>query len=165
MTQIGSLDRRSEEGDLELTFRETQPSDVEELFSVRARTRENSISKEQLAELGITPGAIAEHIADGKIKGWLCSHDSIVVGFCNGDVATGEVLVLAVLPEYERRGIGRKLLAHVVGCLRSIGINNLWLAASPDPSVRAHGFYRSLGWRPNGKVDDNGDEILVLTSS
>jgi hypothetical protein len=56
---------------VELTFRETLPSDVEELFSVRARTRENPISKEQLADLGITPEAIAGHVADGRIKGWV----------------------------------------------------------------------------------------------
>jgi hypothetical protein len=77
-------------GDVELTFRETLPSDVERLFSVRARTTENPISKEQLAELGITPEAIAGDVASGRIKGWICSHDSDLVGFCNGDGETGE---------------------------------------------------------------------------
>jgi hypothetical protein len=61
--------RAKEEGDVELTFRETLPSDVERLFSVRARNRENPISKEQLAELGITPDAIAGDVASGRIKG------------------------------------------------------------------------------------------------
>ena len=149
---------------MELTFRETLPSDVERLFSVRARTRENPISKEQLAELGITPEAIAGGVASGRIKGWICSHDSDLVGFCNGDGETGQVLVLAVLPEYECRGIGSNLLAHVVEWLRSVGFNTLWLAASSDSGTRAHGFYRSLGWRPNGEIDENGDEILVFES-
>ena len=101
----------------------------------------------------------------GRLKGWVCLHESNLVGFCNGDVKTGEVLVLAVLPEYERRGIGTCLLSRVVECLRSLGCTTIWLAASPDPSVRAHGFYRSLGWRPNGKEDQNGDEILVFDSN
>jgi GNAT superfamily N-acetyltransferase len=149
---------------VELTFRETLPSDVERLFSVRARTRENPMSKEQLEELGITPEAIAGDVASGRIKGWICSYDSDLVGFCNGDGETGEILVLAVLPEYEGRGIGSKLLAHVVGWLRSVGFNTLWLAASSDAGIRAHGFYRSLGWRPNGEIDENGDEILVFES-
>lgn len=144
------------------TFRETLPSDVEELLAVRARTREDPISQEQLAELGITPEVIAEHIASGRIKGWICAHESELVGFCNGDGQTGEFLVLAVLPEHENKGIRSKLLAHVVEWLRSIGFNTLWLAASPDARTRAHGFYRSLGWRPSGKIDENGDEILVL---
>jgi GNAT superfamily N-acetyltransferase len=84
------------------------------------------------------------------------------VGFCNGDGTTGEVLVLAVLPEYEAKGIGKKLLTCVVEWLRSIGFEQPWLAASPESSVRAHGFYRSLGWRPSGRVLENGDEILQL---
>ena len=149
---------------MELTFRETLPSDVERLFSVRARTRENPISKEQLADLGITPEAIARDVASGRIKGWICSHASDLVGFCNGDGETGEVLVLAVLPEYECRGIGRNLLAHVVEWLRSVGFNTLWLAASSSSGTRAHGFYRSLGGRPNGEIDKNGDEIFVFES-
>ncbi len=147
---------------MELTIRETLPSDVGELFSVRARTRENPISSEQLEEFGITPGVITGHMASGRIRGWVCSHELDLVGFCNGDGETGEVLVLAVLPEYEGRGVGSKLLAHVVEWLRSIGFNTLWLAASSDAATRAHGFYRSLGWRPSGKIDENGDEILVL---
>jgi GNAT superfamily N-acetyltransferase len=159
---MGACKKRG--GVVELTFRETLPSDVEKLFSVRARTRENPISKEQLAELGITPEAIAGHVADGRIRGWVCSHDSDLVGFCNGDGETGEILVLAVLPEYEGRGIGSTLLTHVVAWLRSAGLNTLWLAASPDAGTRAHGFYRLLGWRPNGEIDDNGDKILVLPS-
>ena len=150
---------------MELTVRETLPSDVGELFSVRARTRENSISSEQLEEFGITPEVIAGHIAAGRIKGWVCWHKSDLVGFCNGDGETGEILVLAVLPEYEGRGVGSNLLAHVVEWLRSVGFNSLWLAASPDATTRAHGFYRLLGWCPSGKIDENGDEILVLPGS
>lgn len=148
-----------------LTFRETLPSDVGELFSVRARTRENPISCEQLAELGITPEVIAGQMASGRIKGWVCLHEQNLIGFCNGDGQTGEVLVLAVLPDYESRGIGSILLAYVVEWLRSIGFDTLWLAASPDNATRAHGFYRSLGWCPDGKIDENGDEILVLSGA
>jgi len=57
---------------VELIFREAMPSDVGELFSVRARTRENPISSEQLAELRITPEVIAGQVASGRIKGRVC---------------------------------------------------------------------------------------------
>ena len=153
---------RQNGGDVALIFRETLPSDVEVLFSVRGRTRENPLSSEQLEQFGITTEVIAGHIAGGRIKGWVCWHESDVVGFCNGDAETGEVLVLAVLPEYESRGIGTTLLAHVVEWLRSVGFNTPWLAASPNAATRAHGFYRSLGWQSSGKIGKNGDEILVL---
>jgi GNAT superfamily N-acetyltransferase len=147
---------------MDLVFRETLPSDIEGLFSVRARTRESAISKAGLASIGITVESIAKQMASGRLKGWVCLNSSTLVGFCNGDAETGEVLVLAVLPEYERRGIGTYLLSRVVEWLRSVGSDTIWLAASPDTRIRAHGFYRSLGWRPNGKREPNGDEILVF---
>jgi len=150
---------------MDLVFRETLQSDIEALFSVRARTRESAISKEGLASIGVTPESIAKQMASGRLKGWVCLHGSTLIGFCNGDGETGEVTVLAVLPEYERRGIGSSLLSRVVEWLCSAGCNTIWLAASPDTRIRAHGFYRSLGWRPNGKTEQNGDEILVLEFS
>lgn len=147
---------------MELIFREVQCGDIEDLFSVRARTRENPASIAQLAKVGITPASSAEALASGRVKGWLCTAGGSVVGFCTGHSETGEVLVLAVLPEYETRGIGRRLLTLVVEWLRSSDDRNIWLAASPNPAVRAHGFYRSLGWVPSGETLSNGDEILVL---
>ncbi len=150
--------------DMELIFRETLRSDIEGLFSVRARTRENPNSKEQLASLGITAESIVKQMASGRLKGWVCLDSSTLVGFCSGDAETGEVLVLAVLPDYEGRGIGTHLLSRVVEWLRSVGSHTIWLAASPDSRIRAHGFYRSLGWRPNGEIDENDDEILEFES-
>lgn len=77
-----------------------------------------------------------------------------------------ELTIRETLPSdvHEGRGIGSNLLARVVEWLRSAGFSTLWLAASPDAGTRAYGFYRSLGWRPNGEIDENGDEILVLPS-
>src|SRR4029077_12508496 len=81
-----------------------------------------------------------------------------------GRPATGEVLVLAVLPQFEGRGIGKTLLSLAVNCLRSFKPTRIWLGASSDPGTRSHGFYRALGWRPVGEKDTHGDEILVLPS-
>ena len=164
MDTRGAFEAISSRHAMDLVFRETLPSDIEGLFSVRARTRESPISKEGLASIGVTAESIARQMASGRVKGWVCLDSSILVGFCNGDAETGEVLVLAVLPDYERRGIGTYLLSRVVEWLRSAGSSTIWLAASPDPRMRAHGFYRSLGWRANGKKQQNGDEILTLES-
>lgn len=72
--------------------------------------------------------------------------------------------MLAVLPGFGGRGIGRRVLAAAVAHLRTSGHRELWLVASPDPRVRAHGFYRSQGWRPSGKNAEGG-EILTLSLS
>lgn len=150
---------------MELTYRATQVDDIEDMFWVRARTRQNAVSKEYLATLGITPASSAADMASGRVKGWGCFHNSSLVGFCNGNSATGEVLVLAVLAKYEGNGIGTRLLSHVVEWLRSTGLQRPWLAASPDPRIRAHGFYRAIGWQAIGRRLENGDEILELKPS
>jgi GNAT superfamily N-acetyltransferase len=147
---------------LEPIFRRTCEQDVEALFSIRERTRENPVSRVRLATLGITPTSAAASLRSGDIVSWVCEYDSTVVGFCSGEMATGEVLVLAVLPDYEGKGIGRGLVALVTQDLRDFGHQRLWLAASPDPALRSYGFYRSAGWRSSGGTDSNGDEILVL---
>lgn len=145
-----------------LQYRKTQRNDVEAQFDVRSKTRENPISKARLAGMGVTPASMVEGLESGELCGWVCLNDTSVVGFCTGHIATGEVLVLAVLPAFEGRGIGKQLLGRVVEDLQQAGANLIWLSADSNSAVRAHGFYRQLGWLPSGEVLDNGDEILEL---
>jgi ribosomal protein S18 acetylase RimI-like enzyme len=102
-------------------FREICARDIEELLDVRAATRENAIPRQRLAQMGITPTSVGEGLASGATKGWVCSWESRIVGFCMGDWQRGEVLVLAVLPEAEGRGIGKTLLSLVIEWL-SLGM-------------------------------------------
>lgn len=145
-----------------VSFREMREDDIDELFDVRGATRENAISRERLAGMGITPASVAENLVAGRTRGWVCACESRIVGFCIGESAGGEVLVLAVLPEFEGRDIGKMLLSLAVGWLRSFRPVRVWLGASADPGTRSYGFYRSLGWRPVGEKDEHGDEVLVL---
>ena len=147
---------------LDLEFRDTRITDVDALFEVRANTRQNPLSRAALAELGITPESTSAALINGTIVGSICTSQERVVAFCSGAVETGEILVLAVLPEYEGLGIGTQLLNRVVARLQSAGAQRLWLAAAADPTVRAHGFYRALGWQATGERTANGDEILEL---
>jgi len=145
-----------------LHYRKTQIDDVSTLFEVRGKTRENPISKQQLAQMGITHAAVVEGLDAGGLYGGVCVSQESIVGFCTGDMATGEILVLAVLPDFEGQGVGKKLLSNVVDQLQRNGANSIWLAADSNASVRAHGFYRRLGWLPTGDVLENGDEVLSL---
>jgi ribosomal protein S18 acetylase RimI-like enzyme len=147
---------------MDLEFRDTRITDVDALFEVRANTRQNQLSRAALAELGITPESTSAALISGATVGAVCTYRKRVVGFCSGAVETGEILVLAVLPDYEGRRIGTRLLDYVVARLRKAGSPRLWLAAAADPTVRAHGFYRALGWRATGERAANGDEILEL---
>jgi ribosomal protein S18 acetylase RimI-like enzyme len=147
---------------MNLIFRKALVSDIERTFTVRGQTRQNPLSKDDLARYGITPESLAAGMASKAIDGWVCLDEADLVGFCNGDNTTGEVLVLAVLPAYEGKGIGKRLLSNVVQQLRALGFKVPWLAASPDSRIRAYGFYRGLGWRPTGRSLKNGDQILEL---
>jgi ribosomal protein S18 acetylase RimI-like enzyme len=148
-----------------VTFREAGVEDIPAMFEVRVRTRENAFSAGELAALGITPQTTAALMHTGALRSFVCVRDSSLVGFCSGAVATGEVLVIAVLPEFERQGIGRALLRAVSEALLCAGCRRLWLSAAADPATRAHGFYRALGWRPTGDRNAAGDEILEYRTS
>jgi ribosomal protein S18 acetylase RimI-like enzyme len=145
----------------QFVFRETGQSDIEQTFSIRASTRQNPIAVSRLVAWGFTPASVWEKYSTGEYLGWVCEDKGKVVGFISGEVTTGEILVLAVLPEYEGKKIGKTLLSLLVGSLRKKGRTSLWLSASPDPEIRAHGFYRANGWAPDGRTLENGDEILI----
>lgn len=70
-----------------------------------------------------------------------------------GDKTTGEIWVIAVLREFEGRGIGRQLLRLVEDWLWSHGWKEIWLTTDPDESLRAIGFYRHEGWQ-DWKIED-----------
>ena len=136
--------------------------DVPAVLAVRFATRENAITLEELAaDYGITPASIADSLRGNDVRGWLCAAAGDVIGFAMGDRSSGEVQVVAVLPDFEGRGIGKTLLARVCNWLFAEGHDEIWLGANPDPEVRATGFYRRLGWRRSG-VMKGEDEVLRL---
>ena len=143
-----------------MIFREIEKADIDDILAIRTSTRENSFSMEDLAGIGVTPQSVAAWL-EGAIRGWLCETDGIPAGFAMGDSATAEVLVLAVRPEYEGRGVGKGLMIRLQEWLWTFGHRELWLWSNPDSRVRAHGFYRIIGWYPAGEVKGN-NEMLKL---
>jgi GNAT superfamily N-acetyltransferase len=144
------------------TLRPAVPGDARECVRIRGLTRENAIDEARLRSAGITVDTWARDIASGALPGVVCEAGGRMVGYCFGDRATGEVVVLALLPEHEGKGLGRALLDAVTGLLRARGHGRLFLGCSPDPACRAYGFYRHLGWRSTGALDRFGDEVLEL---
>ncbi|GAB5410598.1 MAG: hypothetical protein BalsKO_29630 [Balneolaceae bacterium] len=145
-----------------ITYRRTLASDFDKCAEVRSKTRQNPASPEFLASIGITAETQAPLFENGTLVGFVAESNNEIIGFCTGYTTTGEVQVLAMLPDFEGLGIGKRLLQMVANLLFEEGFKKLWLAASPNPEIRAYGFYRYLGWKPTGKIDDQGDEILEL---
>jgi ribosomal protein S18 acetylase RimI-like enzyme len=130
---------------MELTFREITRDDIPALFAVRIATRENTLSLEELAALGITEESV-RGMMETTHRGWLCAVDGETIGFAMGNGNTGEMWVVAVLPEFEGRGIGAKLMTLVEDWLFSLGWEELWLTTDVDTRLRAYGFYKKYGW-------------------
>ena len=144
-----------------LDYRRMIASDLPGVFDVRTSTRENVVTLEDLkTRHGLTPATLTEAML-GTVGGWVCTDSDRIAGFAMGDRATGEVTVVAVLPAYEGLGIGKKVLALVRDWLFESGHEEVWLMATPDPTIRAYGFYRALGWRANG-TRIQGEEKMVL---
>ena len=141
-------------------FRAIAPSDVPALFVVRTAARENPFSLEALRAIGITEASVREKLASIH-RGWLAEVGGRIVGFAMGDSATGELLVVAVLPAHEGRGIGRTLLTLVQDWLWSNGWSELWLTTGPEKTTRAFHLYCRLGWRDCGL--SNGQRRLKLS--
>lgn len=137
-----------------MVYREIVAADIPALFSVRVKTHENRLTREELDAMGITEASVKAMLA-GSYRGWLCEVDGQVVGFAMGDCATGELWVIAVLPEFIGRGIGAVLLGKVEAWLKQSGCQRLWLTTDVDPTLKAYGFYCQHGW-----VDDRIENDL-----
>ena len=148
---------------MDLKFRQAQPTDAASCIEVRGLTRQNPASVQVLREqFGVTETSLNSALSQNQVTGVVCLDQEQVIGFCLGDTSSGEVQVLAVLPEYEGVGVGKTLLMFLVEQLFELGFERLFLMASPDPEIRAHGFYRHLGWVPTEETDAIGDQRLEL---
>ena len=148
-----------------VTYRRAVPSDIAACIELRGKTRENAVSVERLRQLGVTQESWSAEVASDDLPGYVCLEHGRIVGYVFADKQTGEVVVLALLPDWEGRGIGKKLLGMTVADLAKLGLQRLFLGCSCDPKVRSYGFYRHLGWKSTGTFDSNNDEVLELILS
>ncbi len=133
-----------------MIFRAARVEDISNIFKVRLAVAENKLND---------PNSInakdCELYLTQRGKGWLCEINQTVVGFSIIDLKENKVWALFLLPEFEGKGIGRKLHELMLHWYFEQGKEELWLSTSPN--TRAEGFYRKLGWTENGK--HKGDEI------
>jgi len=143
-----------------LVFQAALAQDAAAFITLRGQTRQNAVTAERLAEFGITAESWAELMRSGSLPGHACHANGVLAGYCFGDLDTGEIIVLALLPAVEGRGAGKTLLELVMADLRAHGHQRLFLGCSSDPASRSYGFYRHLGWTSTGETDAHGDEVL-----
>ena len=86
------------------------------------------------------------------IPQWLVNPDVITVtyvknghplGFAILSVLSGEILAIAVIPKYQRSGIGSALLNHIEGLAGTLGLGRLLLHTAKDNDVACSFFLRA----------------------
>lgn len=100
--------------------------------------------------------AIADLLEMQGSFGWLALHgdenvpNPIGLVFCRTLSGEGEVLVLAVLPTYWRKGVGRALLATALEQAAAVGIRRMLLEVAID-NDSARALYESFGFVTAGR--------------
>ncbi|WP_415777770.1 GNAT family N-acetyltransferase, partial [Kerstersia gyiorum] len=110
-----------------------RPEDTAECLRLRGLTRENAFSPAELQAQGITEASWRAGIESEELIGLIAWAGTRMAGYCFADRSTGEIMVLALLPEDEGHGLGRLLLSQVVEALRHLGRQTLFLSCSSDP--------------------------------
>jgi len=105
--------------------------------------------------------------------GYLCRVarlDECFVGYGILSVGAGEahVLNLCIRPEYRCRGLGRRLLQHLIDLARGAGAHDLFLEVRPS-NLTAVRLYQAMGLRQVGMrrgyyQAENGREDAVVMS-
>lgn len=131
-----------------VALRAAAASDVSALFDIRLSVTENAMTLEELAEVGVTPESVRAAL-ETEARAWLAEVDGRPVAFVMADNEEGCVFAMFVRPGFEGQGLGRALMDEAERYLFQ-GHDVLWLNTGEDTGIRAHGFYRRLGWRMAG---------------
>lgn len=114
-------------------------------------------------ELNVVEELVRERLAKGTISGYhfiLGEHYNRLVGYvCFGPIACTEssfdVYWIAVLPEFQGRGLGEWLLRETEGLIRKAGGTRVYIETSQrDQYASTRAFYESKGYRSVSVIDD-----------
>ena len=127
-----------------MIFREATIRDIPQIQIVRHTVTENVLSNPRL----VTDQDCEEYLTV-RGKGWVCEIGDTIVGFSIADLKDNNIWALFLRPEYEGRGIGKKLHAMMLQWYFSQTQKTVWLGTAPN--TRAEKFYRKAGWKEVGK--------------
>jgi GNAT superfamily N-acetyltransferase len=140
-------------------IRAIEERDLPSIVRVRTSVRENNLSVEAMAELGITPQSVWSELQSGELGGFLAEDQGDIAAFSMARHSDGSIFALFTQPEYEGRGYGSALLAEALMWLRSRGHREAWL--STGRGTKAEAFYRKRGWR-GGEASPVHPEDVIL---
>lgn len=132
-----------------MIFREAELGDIGQIQFVRNAVKENRLSNPALV-----PDKDVEEYMTKRGRGWVCEIEKSIVGFAIVDLVENNVWALFVLPDFEAKGIGKKLHQVMLGWYFLHAREKIWLGT--DPNSRAYEFYKRQGWKEvgnHGKIE------------
>ena len=126
-----------------MIFREAQVSDIPQIQFVR-----NSVKENVLSDPSLVPDEDVEEYITNRGRGWVCEIDEQVVGFAIVDLVDNNIWALFIHPNFEARGIGKKLHTIMMDWYFLQTREKAWLGTAPKS--RAEKFYRMQRWKEVG---------------
>lgn len=126
-----------------MIYREAEIRDIGQIQFVRHAVKEN-----RLSDPALVPDKDVEEYMTKRGKGWVCEVDDVIAGFAIIDLIENNVWALFILPEFEAKGIGKKLHQIMMDWYFVHTKEKVWLGT--EPRSRAEKFYRMQGWTEVG---------------
>lgn len=126
-----------------MIFREAILQDIDQIQIVR-----NSVKENTLSDPGLVTNKDCEEFMFERGKGWVCEIDNTIVGFAIADLKENNIWALFLDPNFEKKGIGRKLHQMMMDWYFSQTNEKVWLGTAFN--TRAEEFYRKAGWTEAG---------------
>lgn len=108
----------------------------------------NSVTENTLSDPNLVSHADCREYITQRGKGWVCQINEEIVGFSIVDLVDHNIWALFLRPEFEKRGIGKRLHDVMLNWYFDQTQETVWLGTSPK--TRAEYFYREAGWKEVG---------------
>ena len=126
-----------------MIIREAQLGDIQQIQLVR-----NAVKENMLSDPALVPDKDVVDYITRRGKGWVSEIDAVITGFSIVSVMDNNVWALFMDPNYEAKGVGKKLHNVMLDWYFSQTEKTIWLSTSPG--TRAEAFYRKAGWKETG---------------
>jgi len=122
-----------------MIYREAAINDIAQIQVVR-----NAVKENRLSDPALVPDTDVEEYMMNRGKGWVCEIDGTVEGFAIADLVDKNIWALFINPDFEAKGIGKKLHRLMMDWCFTQTNETIWLGTAPNS--RAEKFYRMQGW-------------------
>ncbi len=126
-----------------MIYREAEINDIVQIQVVR-----NAVKENRLSDPALVPDKDVEDYITKRGKGWVCEIAGTIAGFAIADLVDKNIWALFVHPDFEAKGIGKKLHRVMMNWYFTQTNETIWLGTAPNS--RAEKFYRMQGWTEVG---------------